>query len=210
MDYYLLAISWIAWCALHSGMISLTATEFFRRRLGAHYRFYRLFFNLVAIATLVPVFIYAQSLRGHVLFRWEGPLIAVPVALLVLSLFLFIAGARQYDMLQVLGFRQIVTGDSHGAITESGRLSTSGILGVTRHPWYLAGLMLVWADYRSFTMAMLVTNLVLSLYLVIGTLLEERKLVIELGDAYRDYQKKVSMLFPFKWLGSLAGLPADD
>jgi beta-lactamase class D len=43
-------------------------------------------------------------------------------------------------------------------------------------------------------------NLVLSAYLVIGTLLEERKLMLEFGKEYRDYQGRVSMFLPIKWL----------
>lgn len=204
MDHFLLAILWIIWCAIHSGMISAPVTEFFKRRLGAHYRFYRLFFNLVAVATIIPVILYAQSIESHVLFHWEGFLIVFQVLLLALAGLLFIAGAWHYDMLQFFGLRQIMTGTSHGALTESGELNTSGILGVTRHPWYLATVMFIWADFRSFTTSTLVTNAVLSVYLVVGTILEERKLIMEIGEGYREYQKKVSMLFPFKWLRSLA------
>ncbi len=85
MDHFLLAIFWIVWCVLHSGMISLTATEFLKRRLRAHYRFYRLFFNLLAVATIIPVILYAQSLEGPALFRWEGFLIVFQVLLLALA-----------------------------------------------------------------------------------------------------------------------------
>ena len=45
-------------------------------------------------------------------------------------------------------------------------------------------------------------NTVLTIYLVIGTILEEKKLIIELGDHYRDYIDRVSMLFPAKWVFS--------
>ncbi|NQT17166.1 MAG: DUF1295 domain-containing protein [Planctomycetes bacterium] len=204
MDLFLLAMLWTGWCAVHSGMISVTATEFFKRRLGTHFRFYRLFYNLAAVMTIIPVIYYAQSIGGRVLFRWEGFLIVIQVVLLTLAALLFFAGARHYDMLQCMGFRQIMTGASHGALTESGRLNTSGILGVTRHPWYLAAAMLIWADFlRPFTISTLVTNVVLTIYLVVGTVLEERKLLLEIGEEYREYQKKVSMLFPFKWLRSL-------
>jgi len=43
-------------------------------------------------------------------------------------------------------------------------------------------------------------NIVISAYFVIGAYLEERKLVREFGEVYREYQKNVSMLFPYKWL----------
>ena len=42
----------------------------------------------------------------------------------------------------------------------------------------------------------LVTNLVLTAYFVIGAILEERKLVAEFGEEYREYQKRVPMLVP--------------
>ena len=208
MDHFLLAIFWIVWCAIHSGMVSVTATEFFKRRLGRYYRFYRLLFNLVAVATIIPVILYAQSIEGPVLFRWEGFLIVFQVLLLALAGLLFLTGAKHYDLLQFLGFRQIMTGASHGALSESGQLNTSGILGVTRHPWYLATVMFIWADYRSFTTSTLVTNVVLTIYLVVGTILEERKLLMEIGEEYREYQKKVSMIVPFKWLRSLGSSSA--
>jgi methanethiol S-methyltransferase len=203
VDYLLLAALWIVWCVVHSGMISITVTGFFRRRLGSYYRFYRVFYNFLAVATVIPVILHAESLQEHVLFRWEGFLIVLKVLLLILAVLLFWAGARHYDMLQFLGLRQISTGASHGVLSSSGKLDTSGILGATRHPWYLAAIMLVWADYRSLTAATLITNVILTVYLVTGTILEERKLVIELGEEYREYQRQVPMLFPLKWLRSL-------
>ena len=36
--------------------------------------------------------------------------------------------------------------------------------------------------------------------LLIGSRLEENKLLQEFGDDYRQYQQQVSMLFPYKWL----------
>ena len=198
MDYLLLAVLWIVWCAVHSGLISITVTDFFKRRLGNCYRFYRLSYNLVAVATIAPVVFYARSLSEHVLFRFDGLAIVFQVFLLALSGILFFAGARHYDMPQFFGLRQISTGASHGVLSESGRLDTSGILGVIRHPWYLAAILLVWGGYRSLTAATLITNVILTVYLITGTILEERKLVLELGEEYREYQRQVPMLLPWK------------
>jgi hypothetical protein len=38
--------------------------------------------------------------------------------------------------------------------------------------------------------------------LIVGTYLEEKKLIGELGEKYLAYQKRVSMLIPYKWLKS--------
>ena len=71
---------------------------------------------------------------------------------------------------------------------------------MTRHPWYLAGLFVLWAgDIDSVS---LVVNVIFSAYLVLGAMLEEKKLVREFGQDYADYQSRVSMLFPFKWIAA--------
>lgn len=200
MKILMLAVLWIIWCAIHSGMISVTATGYLKRWLGRRFRTYRLIFNLVALATVIPVIVYEQWLRGPMLFRWEGFLILFQMILLISALLLFLAGARHYDLLQFSGLRQIKTGSSHNALTESGELDTTGILYITRHPWYLGGILIIWT--RDVDISALVTNIILTLYFIVGTVLEERKLLIEYGDDYRRYQEKVSMLIPIKWLVS--------
>ena len=196
MSYLTLAALWLLWCVLHSGMIAMGVTDFLKRRVGKSFRFYRLFFNLTAIATIIPVILYARALHAPLLLRWEGFMIVNKIFLLVIGVALFLAGAKHYDMLQFLGIRQIKTGAAHGALSASGGLQASGILKITRHPWYLGAMMLLWTG--DLTAATLIGNVILTLYLIVGTLLEERKLVLEFGEDYRRYQKQVSMLIPFK------------
>jgi protein-S-isoprenylcysteine O-methyltransferase Ste14 len=200
MKLFMLAVLWIIWCAIHSGMISVTATGYLKRWLGRRFRIYRLIFNLVALVTVIPVIVYEQGLRGPMLFRWEGFLILFQMILLISALLLFLAGARHYDLLQFSGLRQLKTESSHNALTETGELDTTGILDITRHPWYLAAILIIWT--RDIDISVLVTNIILTLYFIVGTVLEERKLLIEHGDDYRRYQEKVSMLIPIKWLVS--------
>lgn len=57
---------------------------------------------------------------------------------------------------------------------------------------------MIWATNLDATAV--IVNIILSVYVIVGTLLEERKLIREFGDEYREYQKKVSMLFPVKWI----------
>ncbi len=85
-------------------------------------------------------------------------------------------------------------------MTESGEFDSSGVLSVVRHPWYLAVFILIWA--QDLDPVRITVNAVLSVYLLIGTLLEERKLVLEFGNKYKTYQRQVSMFIPLKWLRS--------
>jgi protein-S-isoprenylcysteine O-methyltransferase Ste14 len=194
LEYIVLALVWFLWCGLHSLMISQVVVSRLKERYGDGYRYYRIFFNLVSVLTLIPVLIYSGSLRGEPFFSWTGVWRPVQLFLALGAVVLFYAGGRHYDLRQFLGTRQIQEHESRKGLTETGGLDTTGILGVVRHPWYAAGVLIVWA--RPLDTAVLVTNVVLTAYLVIGTTLEERKLVVDFGDEYREYKKRVPMFLP--------------
>jgi protein-S-isoprenylcysteine O-methyltransferase Ste14 len=197
LRYLLLALAWTAYCTLHSAMISETATGFLKRRLGDSFRFYRLYFNSIAILTLIPVLWYTHSLRQAAIFRWEGVWVVPQYLLLGCGILLVVAGGRHYSLGQFVGISQL-RGASSGGLATGGGIDSSGVLGVVRHPWYTAVVLLLWA--RDLDMAALVGNGVLNVYIFVGTLIEERKLVHEFGDAYRSYQERVSMFVPLKWI----------
>ena len=201
-DYMLLSLLWIGYCVVHSALISITVTDFLKRALGDKYRFYRLFFNVFSVGTLVPLLMYSNSARWKtdLLFTWEGHLRIIQYCLTALAAILVLTGARHYSMLQFLGIRQILQARSGGAMTGSGVFDSRGVLGVVRHPWYVAVFILLWT--KDLNLVGITINLVLSAYLVIGTLLEERKLVLEFGEKYKRYQDQVSMFIPLKWLRS--------
>lgn len=198
MRYLWLAILWIVWCALHSALISLAVTESLRKRFPRGFRFYRIFYNLFAAVSLIPVLIYAFSLRSEPIVAWSGLWMIVPVLLAAAALVLFAAGARRYDFARFIGLRQIKDEKSCSVLTDDCSLDTSGVLSVVRHPWYSGGILIVWA--RPLDPAAIVTNLVLCGYFVVGAILEERKLSAQFGRQYAVYRRRVSMLFPVKWV----------
>ena len=176
-----------------------------KRKLGYQYRFYRLFYNIVSLVTFAPLLYYSISHRGPLVFRWEGSLMIVKYFLLTMSICLFVAGARHYSVSQFFGIHQIRTGQTDRTLSEYDTFDTSGILSVIRHPWYTGGIMIIWSS--DIYLSSLLNNIVISVYFVVGAFLEERKLLLEFGDKYREYQKNVSMLIPYKWLrAKIAGL----
>ena len=154
-------------------------------------------YNLFAVITLFPVLLYTLSQSGDAIVAWDGPWRIVPILLGSLSLILFIAGARRYDLFRFIGLRQIKDEKACSVLTEDCSLDTEGVLSIVRHPWYSAGILAVWA--RPLDVAAILTNLVVSGYFVVGAILEERKLKLQFGRQYTDYQQHVSMLFPIKW-----------
>ncbi len=201
MKYFILATLWISFCVLHSGLISITFTDFIKNKIGDYYRFYRLFYNIFSIVTLIPVLIYAFSIKQTPFFVWNGYLLPIKYALLFVGILCFVMGARRYSFGQFFGLAQIKEGANHNLMNKTGKLSSRGILGVVRHPFYAGIFPLIWSNDLDVTA--LITNIILSIYVIIGTLLEEHKLIAEFGDAYREYQQKVSMLFPFKWIKAM-------
>jgi len=203
--YLFIALLWILWCGLHSTLITKTVTDYAKNKLGYQYRFYRLIFNTISLITFIPLLYYSISYRGPLVFGWEGSLMIVKYFLLAMSIYLFIAGARHYSMSQFIGIHQIKTGQTDQTLSENNTFNISGILSVIRHPWYTSGIMIIWSG--DIYLSNLLNNIVISIYFVVGAFLEERKLLLEFGDKYREYQKNVSMLIPYKWLRTkIAGL----
>lgn len=68
-----------------------------------------------------------------------------------------------------------------------------------RHPLYLFIIVIIWS-YPDLTADRLLFNLLWTVWIVIASYFEERDLVTEFGDTYREYQKRVPMFIPFlKW-----------
>jgi protein-S-isoprenylcysteine O-methyltransferase Ste14 len=198
MTYLYAVLGWIVWCSLHSALISIPVTEYLKRKLREGFRFYRLFYNAFSLATLIPLLLYSASIRQEPVFRWEGPLGAIPYVLLVTGIGLFYIGGRNYSLLQFLGITQIKRGAGNHSMSAYNSFVVSDIHRMIRHPWYLGGILIVWSGDLS--LSTILNNMVITSYFIIGAILEERKLVREFGESYREYQRNVSMLLPYKWL----------
>jgi protein-S-isoprenylcysteine O-methyltransferase Ste14 len=70
-----------------------------------------------------------------------------------------------------------------------------------RHPLYTLFIVMAWT-FPDLTADRLLFNVLFTAWIVLGTVLEERDLVRELGDPYRAYQSQVPMLVP--WRGPVA------
>jgi len=137
---------------------------------------------------------------GEAVFAWQGWGTTARVVLLAAAGLLFRGGAKRYDISYFLGLRQLRMGDVHTLLSNTGDFLATGVFGIIRHPWYLGSLLGIWSILGEYRRPIFNAAVILSLYLVVGTLLEERKIIKEYGSGYRRYQQQVSMLFPWKWL----------
>ncbi|MGE5679708.1 MAG: methyltransferase family protein, partial [Bacillota bacterium] len=126
---------------------------------------------------------------------YSPPWSAIRYILLSVSLLIFFwAFFFSYDPMHFFGIRQILNLRKPAANGPS-ELKKNGLLGVIRHPMYLALIVFLWC--QTFTLLDIVVNFILTAYVFLGTILEEKKLVLEFGAAYENYKKEVPMLIPF-------------
>jgi protein-S-isoprenylcysteine O-methyltransferase Ste14 len=77
-------------------------------------------------------------------------------------------------------------------------LVTRGLYCWMRHPLYTGGLLFIWFT-PLMTRNLLALIVGLTLYLILGAFLEERRLLHEFGEAYAEYRRCVPMLIPLPW-----------
>jgi hypothetical protein len=194
MEHLFTAALWIGYCALHSYLISIGFTRLAGRVLGTYYAFYRLLYVAISLVLIIPLLDYTDGVETRIIITDGYPLSIVRYALTAGSLGMFFyAFFFNYDSLSFFGIRQILdfkkkTGPTTG-------IRKDGLLGIMRHPMYFALMIYLWC--RTFSVMDVVVNAVLTAYVLIGTRLEEKKLVREFGDAYTRYQREVPMLIPF-------------
>ena len=81
---------------------------------------------------------------------------------------------------------------------EANPLNIRGIYRWVRDPFLLSGLIIMWLT-PVMTINLLVIYLLATIYLYMGYLHWERRLVSQFGDEYREYQKRVHRIIPRFW-----------
>ena len=200
MTLFALSVLWILWCGMHSALIDPLVADTIKAWFPGVIRFYRLLYNGLSLMTFVPLMLYTRGDGGAVVFGWRGWGELLRLLFLVAALLLFWRGAKRYDLRFFFGLDQLASGKATLLLSSSQNFSATGIFSLTRHPWYLGSLLFLWSIFPEYSPSVFMAVLILSLYLVVGTILEEKKILREHGDSYRRYQQQVSMLFPWKWL----------
>jgi protein-S-isoprenylcysteine O-methyltransferase Ste14 len=182
-----LVLSILVWGVVHSLLASLQAKEVARRWFGTKgIRFYRLFYNGFAVASFLPVLGVAVLTPDRILyavrFPWE-----------ILAIVGLGAGVLKTGVWEFLGLQPFMGNE------KPARLTIAGLYHYVRHPLYAAGLAIIWL-LPHMTVNVLVMNIVLTIYILVGAFFEERKLRHEFGQDYIDYAAVTPMLIPFtKW-----------
>ena len=195
---------WIAFGAVHSVLTMASVKQVLHPWLS--YR-YRLVYNGVSALHIGVVVLWGRQLyRGAefiALSDWQRNSLTgislIGIVILLLSL-------REYDLGLFSGLKQWQLGRAGQSADGVEPLSTQGMHRYVRHPLYTGAFLLLWGGADS--MYGLMTAFWASVYLVLGTLFEEKKLLSLYGAAYRDYRNSVPMYIPWKFVRKLTS-PSD-
>lgn len=181
--------------AVHSALASLTAKARARRWFGnLGVRTYRLLYNLFAVLSLLPVLALTGLLPDRLLYTIPFPWVGITLAGQLLAVLALAVGLLQTGPASFFGIRQLLAPDPARECAAAG-LVVTGLYRWVRHPLYTAGLVFIWLVPRM-TLNMLAFNLGATVYIILGAILEERKLLREFGEAYDSYRRTTPMLFP--------------
>lgn len=187
----------LAW-TLYFGLHSLLAADGVKRRLSAKLprlaSCYRLGYNLVALITLLPIIWIHTAYPAHMLWQWQGAASVVAQGFTLAALLGFAWSLKYYDMAAFSGIR---AGLRRDAEKTQDSFTLSPLHRHVRHPWYLFALIILWSrDQNSLT---LISSVMISVYLFLGSRLEERKLLRAFGRRYGDYMARVPGIIPLPW-----------
>ena len=156
-------------------------------------RYYRIMYNVVAIITLFPLAKLYSPIRNQFIFEvvW---LKYMGLAIAIVGIYILLKALQSYNLSEFIGTHYLKKEKSTTPLV----LNTSGLNSWVRHPLYFGTLILVWGFFLyQPTTKVLLLELIITAYLIIGTKLEEQKLIEEFGEQYIEYQKQIPMLIPF-------------
>ncbi|NEN22664.1 isoprenylcysteine carboxylmethyltransferase family protein [Cryomorpha ignava] len=183
-----LGVFWLFYYAIHSALATDRLKRFFADKVPLVSGWYRLLYSLFAGINFALLFWFHSITPSNALFTSSLSFQIIGGVFGTGALIIFMLAMAQYDW----RFWVTNTGESQN------ELVTSGLNSLVRHPLYFAvilaliALVLVLPKWKN-----LIFAVITFLYIIIGALLEERKLINKYGRPYIDYRERVKMLIPF-------------
>jgi len=185
----------LGYFVIHSITASIGLKQWVSVRWPTSMPWYRLGFNALAVVLCVPLLWILSVYPGEPLWQWQGWLFYLANGFAFLAMVGFIASLKYYDLHEFFGTRQLM-----GKVTSVKDLEAfhiSPFHRYVRHPWYFFLLVLIWT--RDMSTTQFAAYLMVTLYLIVGSRMEEKKLIVYHGEVYRLYCEKVSGLVPLPW-----------
>ena len=175
----------------HSGMIRRSFRRWLTNFIPAKYQ--GTIYTLASGACLLIAVAFWQG-SDTILFEANGLIRGFLRGFFVLSMLGMVWGLLALRSVDMFGLSPILK-RSNAKPIHVNHLIIRGPYRWVRHPLYLFMIILFWSA-PLLTMDRLLFNTLWTIWVVAATVLEERDLTDDFGEAYRDYQSKVPMLVP--------------
>lgn len=191
-QHWILFALWVLYSVLHSFFADAHVKNWFKHLMGKGFRYYRLCYSLFAAITLIFLLWYQFSIPSITFYDSKILRFGLSILLIIPGLIIMVICIQKYfyDLSGIQALQK-----DQPVITPT--LQQNGLHKLVRHPLYLGTLLFVWGLLVMFPLlSNLIAATVLTIYVIIGIVLEEKKLLLEYGHEYREYSKKVPKLFP--------------
>jgi len=186
-----LAFCLVAFAVIHSLTASLPFKRFVLRIVGSRAEtLYMPVYSLIAFITIAPLVYLLIKNPGPILYIVPSPWRWVMVAGQVIAA--LVAPRAMLDAPHRFKLRSQLADPK---TPEAGPLDIRGIYRWVRDPFLLTGLIIIWLT-PFMTVNLLVIYILTTIYLFLGSLHWESRLVSQFGDEYREYQKRVHRIIP--------------
>ena len=155
-------------------------------------------YTLSSSAVLMVQMVFWQK-SAYRVFTFQGVFYGMMHAIFFLSIIGFISGVRALDSFDAFGVESILRYLRSETPKTKIHFTTHGPYRWVRHPLYFFCLMFIWSC-PTLTGDRLLFNLLWTGWIIVAAILEERDLVFDFGDVYRNYQQRVPMLIPWRIL----------
>jgi len=185
----------LAFFIQHSVMIRRSFRRWLAKFIRAEYHG-ALFTIASGVVLLILVAFWQKS--AYVLAAPQGIIRWMMRAVFILAILGFYWGFRALGSFDGFGLRPILN-NLRGKDPPSMPFIVRGPYRWVRHPLYFFCLLLIWSC-PDLSLDRLLFNVLWSTWILVGSVFEERDLVADFGESYRDYQRKVPMLIPWRIL----------
>ncbi len=178
---------------IHSLLASNKAKDLAAGLFGEGSRkFYRLFFVALAVPTTLIYVGLVFLLPDRLIYIIPYPWVVITLLLELAALVGLLLALSQTGTLDFLGLWPLLR---KGLPQPEEKLITSGVYGYMRHPIYTFTILFLFLAPRM-SWNLLSFSISATLYMLIGSIFEEKKLRRQFGEDYRQYAAKIPGFIP--------------
>ncbi len=191
MNLFLLLLGWLLYFYLHSFLAVTRVKQLLLQHSSiSNARMYRIGYNMIALIGIVGLLYLQYITPSALLFLPVSISFYMALLLMATGLVIMLVAIKNYNWKSFIG---ITAGQTHSLVI-------AGMNKYVRHPLYSGTMLFVtgfflWQPYVKNILLLVI----MMMYLVIGICYEEKKLLKDYGEAYKNYQRTVKKMIPFIW-----------